>query len=126
MPHVIKDTRWLEETFIETVSKRGADIIAARGVSSALSAANAITGHVRSLCTPGPEIHSLAVHSSGEYGFEPGVWAGMPVRTIAPGTYEIVSDFVHDDFGRQKIADTNAELVGERELVTGIFPMVAA
>ena len=126
VPQVIKDTQWLEETFIETVSKRGADIIAARGVSSALSAANAITGHVRSLCTPGAEIHSISVCSNGEYGFEPGVWAGMPVRTIAPGTYEIVKDFVHDDFARQKIAATNAELVSERDLVTGIFPMIAA
>lgn len=126
VPHVIKDTRWLQETFIETVSKRGADIIAARGVSSALSAANAITGHVRSLCTPGPEIHSISVQSNGEYGFEPGVWAGLPVRTVAPGTYEVVEDFVHDDFARQKIAATNAELVSERELVMEKIPMVAA
>ena len=117
VPLVINDIQWLEQTFIETVSKRGADIIAARGVSSALSAANAIIDHVRSLSTPGPEIHSISVGVSGEYGFTPGVWAGMPVRTVAPGTYEIVTDFVHDDFARQKIAATNAELVAERELV---------
>ena len=114
---VINDLHWLEETFIETVSKRGADIIAARGVSSALSAANAIIDHVRSLSTPGPEIHSVSVGVDGEYGFTPGVWAGIPVRTVAPGTYEIVRDFAHDDFARQKIAATNAELVAERELV---------
>lgn len=115
---VINDLQWLEETFIETVSKRGADIIAARGVSSALSAANAIIDHVRALSTPGPEIHSVSVGvDGGEYGFAPGVWAGMPVRTVAPGSYEIVRDFVHDDFARRKIAATNAELVAERELV---------
>jgi malate dehydrogenase len=117
VPQVIGDLPWLQETFIETVSKRGADIIAARGVSSALSAANAIIDHVRSLSTPGPEIHSVSVGVDGEYGFTPGVWAGMPVRTIAPGKYEIVKWFDHDDFARQKIAATNAELVGERELV---------
>jgi malate dehydrogenase len=116
-PLIINDLPWLQETFIETVSKRGADIIAARGVSSALSAANAIIDHVRSLSTPGPEIHSVSVGVDGEYGFTPGVWAGMPVRTIAPGKYEIVKWFDHDDFARQKIAATNAELVGERELV---------
>ena len=121
VPQVINDTAWLCETFIDAVGKRGADIIAARGVSSALSAANAIIDHVRSLSTPGPEIHSVSVQSRGEYGFAKGVWAGMPVRTVAPGTYEIVTDFVHDDFARQKLAATNAELVGECELVAGMM-----
>ncbi len=117
---VIADETWLRETFIETVAKRGADIIAARGVSSALSAANAIIDHVRALCTPGPEIHSVAVMSQGEYGFAPGVWAGMPVRTVSPGVYEIVRDFIHDEFAQMKIAATNAELVAEREMVSGL------
>ena len=57
------------------------------------------------------------MRSGGEYGFAPGVWAGMPVRTVAPGAYEIVTDFVHDDFARRKLAATNDELAGERELV---------
>jgi len=122
VPQVITDLQWLHETFIETVSKRGAQIIAARGLSSALSAANAISDHVRSLLAPGPEIHSVVVQSHGEYGFEAGVWAGMPVRTVAPGTYEIVTDFVHDAFGLQKIAASNAELVAERELVADLLP----
>lgn len=114
---LIADQKWLRETFIETVSKRGAEIIAARGLSSALSAANAVCDHVRSLSIPSSEVHSMVVKSNGEYGFTPGVWAGMPVRTVAPGSYEIVKDFVHDDFAKQKIAATNAELVSERELV---------
>jgi malate dehydrogenase len=118
---VIADETWLRETFIETVAKRGADIIAARGVSSALSAANAIIDHVRALCTPGPEIHSVAVMSQGEYGFAPGVWAGMPVRTVSPGACEIVRDFIHDEFSQRKIAATNAELVAEREMVSAML-----
>ena len=121
VPQVINDTTWLCETFIDAVGKRGADIIAARGVSSALSAANAIIDHVRALSTPGPEIHSVSVQSHGEYGFEQGVWAGMPVRTVADGTYEIVTDFVHDSFALQKLAATNAELVSERDLVAGLM-----
>lgn len=120
-PQVIDDQKWLRETFIETVSTRGAEIIAARGLSSALSAANAITDHVHALCTPGPTIHSLAVESHGEYGFMPGVWAGMPVRTTAPGTYEVVADFAHDDFAKRKIEVTNAELAAERELVADML-----
>ena len=117
VPQVIADLQWLQNTFIDTVSRRGAAIIEARGVSSALSAANAIIDHVRSLNTPSSEIHSVSVQSHGEYGFAPGVWAGMPVCTVSPGTYEIVKWFDHDDFARQKIAATNAELVGEQELV---------
>jgi malate dehydrogenase len=114
---VINDPAWLQQTFIETVSRRGATIIASRGLSSALSAANAIIDHVRALSTPGPDIHSVVVQSNGEYGFTPGVWAGMPVCTVSPGTYEIVKWFAHDDFARQKLAETHAELVGERQLV---------
>jgi malate dehydrogenase len=117
VPEVIEDVAWLEETFIETVRKRGADIIAARGVSSALSAANAIIDHVKSLCTPGKTIHSMAVRSSGEYGFGEGLWAGMPVRTTAPGTYEIVTNFHHDAFAKSKLLITQEELESEREMV---------
>ena len=50
-----------------------------------------------------------------------GVWAGMPVRTVAPSAYEIVKDFAHDEFARQKIAVTNEELVGERALVADMM-----
>jgi len=58
------------------------------------------------------------VHSKGEYGFTEGVWAGMPVRTVSYGNYEIVEDFEHDVFAKAAIAKTNAELVSERELVS--------
>ncbi|MCS7008977.1 MAG: malate dehydrogenase, partial [Chthoniobacterales bacterium] len=77
---VIGDRGWLEGEFCEVVGKRGAAIIAARGASSAASAANALVDHVRDLCTPG-KVHSIAVKSNGAYGFHPDVWAGLPVRT---------------------------------------------
>ena len=115
---VIGDDAWLEGEFLPTVGKRGAAIIAARGLSSAASAANAAINHVRSLHTPGPGIHSIAVRSDGSYGFDEGVWASVPVRTTAPGTYEVVREgFEHGDFAKSKIAATNAELVEERETV---------
>ena len=114
---VITDKAWLEGTFLPTVGKRGAAIIEARGLSSAASAANALMDHVRALSTVSDTIHSIAVPSDGSYGFAEGVWAGVPVRTVAPGTYEIVKGFEHDDFAKGKIAATNKELVDERELV---------
>ena len=116
VPEVITDRAWLETTFCETVGKRGAAIIAARGASSAASAANALIDHVRDLMTPG-RVHSVAVKSEGAYGFDPAVWAGLPVRTTTPGSYEILKDFPMDEFARKKIAATNAELLDERAMV---------
>ena len=113
---VINDSAWLEGAFCESVGKRGAAIIAARGASSAASAANALVDHVRDLSTPGA-IHSIAVKSEGRYGFDPEVWAGMPVKTLASGEYEVITGVPLDDFAKSKIAATNKELVDERAMV---------
>lgn len=112
---VIGDEAWLKNDFLPTVGKRGAAIIEARGLSSAASAANALVDHVRDLTTVGA-IHSVAVESQGRYGFAPGVWAGMPVKTTATG-YDVLTSFEMDDFAKSKIALTNDELVGERETI---------
>ncbi|MEM1108909.1 MAG: malate dehydrogenase [Planctomycetota bacterium] len=113
---VIGDDAYLQGEFCETVGKRGAAIIAARGLSSAASAGNALIDHVRDLSTPG-KVHSVAVKSEGRYGFHPDVWAGLPVKTTAPGEYEVVEGLEIDDFAKSKIEATNAELVSERETV---------
>jgi malate dehydrogenase len=113
---VIGDQAWLENEYLPTVGKRGAAIIDARGQSSAASAANALIDHVRDLSTVGA-IHSVAVNSEGRYGFADGVWAGMPVRTTAPGAYEVITSYEMDDFAKSKIKITNDELVGERDTV---------
>jgi len=113
---VINDIEWLKGPFLETVGKRGAAIIAARGLSSAASAANALVDHVRSLVTPGA-IHSVAVKSEGRYGFDPDVWAGMPVKTTTPGSYEVIEGYEMCEFCKEKIAITNKELVEERAAV---------
>ena len=117
---VINDSAWLQGPFCETVGKRGAAIIAARGASSAASAANALVDHVRSLVTPGA-IHSIAVKSHGHYGFDANVWAGMPVRTTTPGSYEVIPSYAMDDFAKSKIAATNKELVEERAAVVDLL-----
>ena len=113
---VIGDQAWLEGDFLPTVGKRGAAIIEARGQSSAASAANALIDHVRDLSTVGA-IHSVAVNSEGRYGFADGIWAGMPVKTTAPGAYEVITSYEMDDFAKSKIKITNDELVGERDTV---------
>ncbi len=119
---VIKDQAWLQGPFCETVGKRGAAIIAARGLSSAASAANALINHVRSLWTPGT-VHSVAVQSKGAYGFDPHVWAGMPVKTTTPGSFEPITTYALDEFAKGKVAATNKELVDERAMV---LPMLTA
>ncbi|MEM9400088.1 MAG: malate dehydrogenase [Verrucomicrobiota bacterium] len=113
---VINDNEWLEGDFCSTVGKRGAAIIQARGASSAASAANALIDHVKDLVTPGT-IHSVAVKSNGAYGFHPDIWAGLPVKTTEPGSYEIVEGYEMDEFAKSKIETTNAELTSEREMV---------
>ncbi len=115
---VIGDVSWLRNDYIPAVGKRGAAIIKARGLSSAASAANALINHVQSLYTVSDEIHSIVVCSEGQYNFAQGVWAGMPVRTVSSGNYEVVTDFEHDDFAKEALAKTNTELVSERDLVS--------
>jgi malate dehydrogenase len=114
------ERQWLETTFCEIVGKRRAAVINARGASSAASGANALLFHVRDLTVPG-SIHSVAVKSNGAYGFDPDVWAGLPVYTTAPGSYRIIHDLPMDDFARAKIAATNKELVEERHTILSLL-----
>jgi malate dehydrogenase len=114
---VISDDAWLRDGFLSTVGKRGAAIIEARGLSSAASAANALIDHVKALVTVGPTLYSASVHSDGSYGFAQGVWASVPMRTTAPGSFAIDKSIKLNDFAAGKIAATNAELVSERDAV---------
>jgi malate dehydrogenase len=116
---VIKDEAWLKNEFLPKVGKRGAEIINARGLSSAASAASALIDHVRDLTRPGT-VHSVAVPSDGSYGFAAGIWVGVPVKTTEKG-YEVVKSFNMDDFSKSKIAITNEELVGERDTVKDLI-----
>jgi malate dehydrogenase len=117
---VDEDKAKLPQSFCEIVGKRGAAVIAARGASSAASAANALVDHVRDLTTPGT-IHSVSVKSNGAYGFDPNVWAGLPVKTTDPGSYEVITGLPMDAFAQQKIAATNKELVDERQIVQSML-----
>jgi malate dehydrogenase len=106
---------WYRDEFIPTVQQRGAAIIKARGASSAASAASAALDHVRdwALGTQGDDWVSMAVASDGSYGIKEGVVYSYPVRCVR-GEYQIVQGLAVDDFGRAKMAATEAELREER------------
>ena len=122
-PEVIADDAWLRGDFLAAVQKRGAAIIEARGASSAGSAANAVIDSVVGITTPTPDgdSASLAVVSRGEYGTPEGLQFGFPVRSDGKG-WAVAEGFALDDFAREKIALTTAELEAERADVADLIP----
>jgi len=120
---VINDEEWLKDTFIPIVQKRGAAIIEARGSSSAASAANAIIDNVKHLTqnTNEGDSNSVCVCSDGSYGIDEGLIASFPVRSDG-ALWEIVPDLELNDFSKQKIAASVAELNEEREAVKDLLP----
>ena len=121
---VIKDEAWLQGDFLKTVQQRGAAIIAARGLSSAASAANAVVDTVASLTTRTTwgDWHSVAVCSNGEYGCEKGLMTSFPIRTVSETKWEIVPDLELSPFSRTKIDATLTELKEERTMVSDLLP----
>ncbi|HEX9098394.1 MAG TPA: malate dehydrogenase [Candidatus Dormibacteraeota bacterium] len=120
---VISDHGWLKGKFVETVQKRGAAVIEARGSSSAASAANAVLDSVNSIWNPTPwgDWHSLAVVSHGEYGIPEGLQFGFPVKSDGRN-WEVVTGLEHDGDAKDRIKKTTEELVQERELVKSLLP----
>jgi malate dehydrogenase len=116
---LVDDQAWIESDFIPTVAKRGAAIIAARGSSSAASAANATIEHMRDLVkgSPAGDWVSMAVPSDGSYGVPEGIISSFPCTT-SDGTWSIVQGLEIDDFSRAKIDASVAELQDEAKAVT--------
>jgi len=114
----IDDDEWLRGEFITTVQQRGAQIIEARGASSAASAANAVVDSVRSIVTPTPQGQcvSLAVVSHGEYGTPDGLVFGFPVSSDG-AAWHVVQGLEHSAFARERIRLTTDELESERAAV---------
>jgi len=115
------DQSYLEGPFVPTVQKRGAEVLAARGLSSAQSAAIAITTHVRDWwlgTNPGGEWVSMGVVSDGSYGIPKGLVFSFPV-TIQDGKWKIVQGLKFDEFGKKAIRVTTEELLQEKELAFG-------
>jgi malate dehydrogenase len=124
-PGVVDDEGWLRDVFVPTVAKRGAAIIEARGASSAASAANAAIDHVADWVTGTPvgDWTSAAVVSHGEYDVPDGLVSSFPVISRG-GLWEIVEDLEVDDYSRQRIDASVAELEEERDAVRslGLIP----
>jgi malate dehydrogenase len=110
------DMDWYENEYIPRVGKRGAEIIDARGASSAASAANAAIDHVHDWVLGASGLRSMAVHSNGEYEVDEGLLSSFPVR-VSGGSYEIAEGLEIDDFARGKIDATVNELKEERDSV---------
>jgi len=119
---VIADEKWLQREFISTVQQRGAAIIKARGLSSAGSAANAVVDTVRFLTndTPANDSHSVAVCSDGSYNVEKDLISSFPVRVRA-GKWEIVQKLAINEFSRDKIDRSVAELKEEKSMVSDLI-----
>ena len=111
---MINDHDWNANVFLPTVGKRGAAIIAARGVSSAASAANAAIDHMRdwALGTGGRWV-TMGIPSDGQYGIPKDVMFGFPV-TCEAGTYRMVEGLPVDAFSQQCIDKTLKELLDEQ------------
>jgi malate dehydrogenase len=116
---VVTDRTWLENSFVPGCQTRGAAIIKARGLSSALSAANGAIDHVKSLLRPTPanDWVSLAVVSKGEYGVPPGLVFSYPCRSDGKGNYTVVEGVKLDAYGQGKFQATLKELEEEKALV---------
>ncbi|MCX6390565.1 MAG: malate dehydrogenase [Solirubrobacterales bacterium] len=114
---VVDDMAWYKDSFIPTVAKRGAAIIEARGASSAASAANAAIEHMHDwvLGSEGKQV-SMGVVSHGAYGIDEGLICGFPV-TCEGGEWSVVEGLEIDDFSRERIDASVAELREERDAV---------
>jgi malate dehydrogenase len=117
----VDDEQWIADEFIPRVAKRGAEIIEARGASSAASAASAAIDHLRdwTLGTPDGDWVSMAVRSDGSYGVEEGLFSGFPC-TCENGEWKIVEGLEIDEFSRQRIDASVAELAEERDAVSNL------
>jgi malate dehydrogenase len=115
--------QWIEDSFIPVVQQRGAAVIKARGASSAASAASAAIDHMHTWLhgTPAGDWVSMGVPADGSYGIADGVIYSYPV-TITNGEYRIVPGLTIDDFSRQRMEATHAELREERDGVRNLLP----
>lgn len=116
------DDSWLADMFIPTVQQRGAAIIKARGASSAASAASAAIDHMHdwALGTPDDDWVSMAIPADGSYGIEEGVVYSYPVRCSA-GEYEIVQGLDVNEFSRERMQASEAELREERAAIEALL-----
>lgn len=109
---VIADAVWTRETVVACVQERGAAVIAARKLSSAMSAASAIAAHLRDWCSGSEELVSMGIRSAGNpYGVQEGLVFSFPVRCRGNWMYDIVPDIALE---ATSLTKTTAELLQEK------------
>lgn len=115
---LVDDQGWIENEYIPRVAKRGAEIIQARGASSAASAANAAIDHMHDWVhgTPEGDWVSMGVPSDGSYGVPEGLISSFPC-VVRDGQWQIVQGLEIDEFSRGRIDASVAELSAERDAV---------
>lgn len=121
---VISDRKWLEGEFFSKIQKRGAEVIAARGKSSAASAANAALDSMKAILNPtrtGNWFSASVLSDGNPYGITDGLVFSFPCRSGGKGDFEIVSGLHFDSFLKEKIALTQKELMEERDLVAHLL-----
>jgi malate dehydrogenase len=113
---------WAIDHFIPRIQRRGAEIIEARGLSSAASAADAVVDHVRdwALGTPPGDWVSMSVMSDGSYGISEGIVFSVPV-TCTAGEYEIVQGLELDELSISRLKASQKELLEEREIIQDLL-----
>lgn len=121
---VINDDSWVKSKFIPRVQKRGAEIIQARGASSATSAASAAIDHIRDLFSgSGDAWQSMAVPSDGSYGIDKDIWYSVPVTCPGNSVYSRVTDLPQpDEFSAAMMDASRKELLEERDAVRHLLP----
>ena len=112
------DKKWIKDDFIPRVQNRGAEIIKARGLSSAASAASAAIDHMRdwALGTKDDDWASMAIPSDGSYGITKGIIYSFPV-TCNNGSYSIVQNLEIDEFSKECMRITERELLDEKRAI---------
>ena len=119
----INDPAWVENEFLPKIQQRGAEIIAARGASSASSAARAACDTVKAVEHPtrSGDVFNAAIISDGSYGIPEGIFSGFPLLSDGNGNIEIVRDYNLSEFAKSKISITATELLEEKDLIKDLI-----
>jgi len=119
----INDPAWVENEFLPKIQQRGAEIISARGASSASSAARAACDTVKAVEHPtrSGDVFNAAIISDGSYGIPEGIFSGFPLLSDGNGNIEIVRDYNLSEFAKSKISITATELLEEKDLIKDLI-----
>ncbi len=117
----IIDDPWYKNDFIPRIQNRGAEIIEARGSSSAASAANAAVTHMRDWALGSNDWLSIGQISNGNsYGISENLMFSFP-SVCSNGVYERIADVNMPDVLNDYIKITEQELIQERDSVLDLL-----